>query len=53
MLLYSSFSMSPFKVSLCCLVHETVFSEIFPEDLGRQVFLYVLDQVDKPNPNSY
>ena len=46
LLLHSSFSMSPFKVHLCCLVHESVFSEVLPAGISRLVYQYVIDQID-------
>lgn len=47
-LLHSSFSLSPFKVSLCCLLHETAENEILPDEISRQIYLYVIDQIDLP-----
>jgi len=41
--------MSPFKVYLCCLVHECTFSEVLPANITKLVFQYVIDQIDMNN----
>ena len=44
-MLHSSFSMTPFKVTLCSLVYLAVEKpEIYPREISRVVIEYVLDQ---------
>lgn len=45
-LLHSSFSLSPFKVSLCVLIHETFESEVLPSEMQQQIYQYIIDQLE-------
>jgi len=45
LLLHSGFSLSPFKLSLCCLLHEAFSLEVLDKDITHEAITYVADQI--------
>jgi len=48
LLLHSSFSLSPFKIALCCLLLETITNEVLEDSISAEIISYVISQI---NPN--
>ena len=46
LLLHSSWTMSPFKVHLCCMLIEAVESEVLNEVIADEAIKFICRQVD-------